>query len=230
MTEEAVHRILRVLYPSNPSAMARVGSSYRRQRGKSDKMCLRTRHPASHCFFALVGCNITMVSHKSWDIRPGKYGFIKRLLSHSWNCTTLYRYVFLIWLLNFALSSIGRLVVQSDSAALQKSSNQVPHLFRFWCDLIKRFGLYFVGFMSVKSWFLEILHIVCMIPDRYYMFFPDGSRFCRPSNFSRCQASQQGGWVQINLKTSPVVFYGVKSLNFLVKRLHHYGKIHMLNG
>lgn len=38
MTEEAVHRILRVLFPSNPSAMARVGSSYRRQRGKSDKM------------------------------------------------------------------------------------------------------------------------------------------------------------------------------------------------
>ena len=29
--------------------------------------------------------------------------------------------------------------------------------------------------------------------------------------------------MQINLKTSPVVFYGVKSLNFLVKRLHHYG-------
>eukprot|EP00435_Cladocopium_sp_Y103_P074261 s88_g47.t1 len=38
MTEEAVHRILRVLFPSNPSAMARVGSSYRRQRGRSDKM------------------------------------------------------------------------------------------------------------------------------------------------------------------------------------------------
>ncbi|CAK9020990.1 Uncharacterized protein SCF082_LOCUS15141 [Durusdinium trenchii] len=33
ITEESVHRILRVLFPSNPSSMARVGSSYRRQRG-----------------------------------------------------------------------------------------------------------------------------------------------------------------------------------------------------
>lgn len=37
MTEESVHRILRVLFPTNPNAMARVGSGYRR-RGKSDKM------------------------------------------------------------------------------------------------------------------------------------------------------------------------------------------------
>ena len=34
MTEESVHRILRVLFPSNPSSMARVGSSYRRERPK----------------------------------------------------------------------------------------------------------------------------------------------------------------------------------------------------
>ena len=33
LTEEAVERILRVLFPSNPASMARVGSSYRRHRG-----------------------------------------------------------------------------------------------------------------------------------------------------------------------------------------------------
>mmetsp|Transcript_54729 Transcript_54729/g.113104 ORF Transcript_54729/g.113104 Transcript_54729/m.113104 type:complete len:966 (+) Transcript_54729:161-3058(+) len=33
LTEESVERILRVLFPSNPASMARVGSSYRRQRG-----------------------------------------------------------------------------------------------------------------------------------------------------------------------------------------------------
>ena len=37
MTEESVHRILRVLFPTHPNAMARVGCGYRR-RGKSDKM------------------------------------------------------------------------------------------------------------------------------------------------------------------------------------------------
>lgn len=51
MTEEAVHRILRVLYPSNPSAMARVGSSYRRQRGKSDKMLAFKCPRATPCRF-----------------------------------------------------------------------------------------------------------------------------------------------------------------------------------
>ena len=137
MTEEAVHRILRVLFPSNPNAMARVGSSYRRQRGKSDKMCLRPQHPASHCFFVLVGCNITMVSHKSWDIRPGKYDFINWLLSYSWNCTTLYRYVFLIWLLNFVLSSIGRPVVQSDSAACRNPRTSFCTCFDFDAILSK---------------------------------------------------------------------------------------------
>mmetsp|Transcript_1278 Transcript_1278/g.3297 ORF Transcript_1278/g.3297 Transcript_1278/m.3297 type:complete len:978 (-) Transcript_1278:49-2982(-) len=45
LTEESVERILRVLFPSNPTSMARLGSSYRRQRGIKS-LAFQTNNPS----------------------------------------------------------------------------------------------------------------------------------------------------------------------------------------